>query len=259
MADPAGLVLGIAGLAGLFGTCLQLFDIIEVGSNHERDLEMILCSLKVEKVRFLLWGESAGLWAPDATGVAGRVSPRLHRQAVQSAVLSIFTSMKTTFLRTSTVIDRYTPLGSVISTLSVKTLETVAPNSTHHPESFKRVDSQQETAGIGRKIRWALHDKKLADELISTIRNFNDSLVALVPEDSTQHQLGEISETEVRITNMLRSSGSRCLLQFESPATQEFGLIDRMKKCDQSPTSGGRKASISTSGSPERCEMLFIQ
>ena len=31
MADPIGITLGVAGLAGLFGACVQFFDLIQLG------------------------------------------------------------------------------------------------------------------------------------------------------------------------------------------------------------------------------------
>lgn len=70
MAEAAGLALGVAGLAGLFSTCFQLFELFEMGSNHRKDYKALLCKLKVEKVRFLLWGEGAGVWKLEEQAVS---------------------------------------------------------------------------------------------------------------------------------------------------------------------------------------------
>jgi len=41
MGDPIGIALGAAGLAGLFGTCVQCFDLIQLGTAFARDYEIL--------------------------------------------------------------------------------------------------------------------------------------------------------------------------------------------------------------------------
>jgi hypothetical protein len=44
MAEAAGLVLGVLGVAGLFSTCIECFDIVVAGKNFSEDYEQ-LCAL----------------------------------------------------------------------------------------------------------------------------------------------------------------------------------------------------------------------
>jgi hypothetical protein len=48
----------LEGYSGL----LQLFELCEAGSEYGQDFELFLCKLKVENVRFMIWGEDVGIW-----------------------------------------------------------------------------------------------------------------------------------------------------------------------------------------------------
>jgi hypothetical protein len=61
MGDPIGIALGVAGLAGLFGTCVQCFDLIQLGAAFARDYEIVQTKFEAQKIRFLIWGQVVGL------------------------------------------------------------------------------------------------------------------------------------------------------------------------------------------------------
>ena len=61
MVEPIGLTIGVVGLAGLFGACVQCFDMVQTGRAQRRDFELLHTKLDVQRVRFLAWGEAAGL------------------------------------------------------------------------------------------------------------------------------------------------------------------------------------------------------
>lgn len=49
--EVAGLALGVAGVAGLFSTCIESFDIVVAGKNFSEDYEQ-LCALVSFSVGF---------------------------------------------------------------------------------------------------------------------------------------------------------------------------------------------------------------
>ena len=63
--EAVGLVLGIAGLAGLFSSCIGAFTFIEGCRSRLVDLQILLTKLDVEKARLLQWDEAAGLLGED--------------------------------------------------------------------------------------------------------------------------------------------------------------------------------------------------
>lgn len=48
MAEAAGLVLGILGVAGLFSTCIECFDIVVAGKNFSEDYEQLFALVSSE-------------------------------------------------------------------------------------------------------------------------------------------------------------------------------------------------------------------
>lgn len=49
MAEAIGLVLGVAGLAGLFNACIEAISLFHASRSHERDFEIIMTRLEIEK------------------------------------------------------------------------------------------------------------------------------------------------------------------------------------------------------------------
>jgi hypothetical protein len=49
MAEAVGLVLSVLGIAGLFSTCIECFDIVVAGKDFSEDYEQ-LCALVSQKV-----------------------------------------------------------------------------------------------------------------------------------------------------------------------------------------------------------------
>ena len=61
MAEAAGLVFGVAGLAGLFSSCIQVFDMLQMANTMDFDLRILHQRLENQKLRFANWGQSLGL------------------------------------------------------------------------------------------------------------------------------------------------------------------------------------------------------
>lgn len=58
MAEVAGLALGVAGLFGLFTSCIDAFELVQLGRTKDRDLLLLHQKLESQKARFVLWGQS---------------------------------------------------------------------------------------------------------------------------------------------------------------------------------------------------------
>ena len=62
-----GGVLGAVGLAALFSTCVDCFGYFKASQNRERDYDILMVKLDVEKFRLLHWGSTVGLL--DSTAI----------------------------------------------------------------------------------------------------------------------------------------------------------------------------------------------
>ncbi|KAJ9155413.1 hypothetical protein NKR23_g2072 [Pleurostoma richardsiae] len=60
MAEAAGLVLGALGIAGLFKSCVDNFDIVVRARNFSEEFDLLCTELSLQQIRLVLWGESLG-------------------------------------------------------------------------------------------------------------------------------------------------------------------------------------------------------
>ena len=57
MAEAAGLVLGVAGLTGLLNACIDAVSLSHAARSHDRDFEIRMTQLEIEKTLILLWAK----------------------------------------------------------------------------------------------------------------------------------------------------------------------------------------------------------
>lgn len=74
--EAAGLVVGGAGLAGLFSACVQCLDMADLAKAQERALKVLHTKLENQKFFFIAWAQSIGLdGADEAYQVLRTLSP----------------------------------------------------------------------------------------------------------------------------------------------------------------------------------------
>ena len=61
MAEVAGLVIGAVALVGLYGTCVQFYDIASRAKSKDHDFSVLHQRLGEQKTRFEAWGKSLHL------------------------------------------------------------------------------------------------------------------------------------------------------------------------------------------------------
>jgi hypothetical protein len=59
--EPAGLVIGVAGLAGLFNSCLEAVDKVQSYQTFGTDSHVLDTRFKAAKIRFERWGPDVGI------------------------------------------------------------------------------------------------------------------------------------------------------------------------------------------------------
>ena len=59
--EAVWLGVGAVALAGLFSTCLECFDYVDTAKNFERDSEILVGKLLIQRTRLRRWGELLGL------------------------------------------------------------------------------------------------------------------------------------------------------------------------------------------------------
>ncbi|RPB01166.1 hypothetical protein L873DRAFT_690876 [Choiromyces venosus 120613-1] len=183
--ESIGVALGIAGLAGLFTTCLQLFDLVSTAKSHGSACQTLLCKLEVEQVLLLKWGEAVGIFNSQNSDREERnetYNKRLDDTLIRRAVFNILSCLKATFEDTNNLVAKYglQPLQSEDQAFDSSPQQS-AFSATHEKLQWLSKLTQQQ-ASFSRKTRWAVKDKAKFELLIAEIRGFNESLGRLLPE-----------------------------------------------------------------------------
>ncbi|KAI9162914.1 Ubiquitin-conjugating enzyme [Paramyrothecium foliicola] len=59
--EVAGLAIGVVGLAGVFTTCVDAFDLVQTGRSLGKTHDILTTRLSNQRLRFIAWGKACGL------------------------------------------------------------------------------------------------------------------------------------------------------------------------------------------------------
>lgn len=90
--EPVGLAVGIAGLAGLFSSCLEAVDMIHTYLSFGADSHVLDTRLKAAKVRLETWGRRVGL---EKAALSEKHHPALEEDDISATVQGILKIVKT--------------------------------------------------------------------------------------------------------------------------------------------------------------------
>jgi hypothetical protein len=181
--EPAGLTIGVVGLASLFSTCMECFDYIQLGRTFGKDYGKCLLRLDAAKLRFSRWGEATGIASTSQVNDRLAVSEPDFRLAE-----SLLQQIQDSFEDTEKISRRYQKhavLNSPTSDALVVYDEKIdlSPQDLQIHSQLRAIASRrQKTTGLVQKTRWALYEKKKLDAMISDITEFIDKLVDLFPD-----------------------------------------------------------------------------
>lgn len=205
--EAAATAVGIVGLAGLYGTCMVILDALSSAARYGIDREILQTKIEVERIRLMIWAESAGLADidlssdkndPSEDDLAG-IDDGLHRTALRTAVASLLTCFVRTFDDIEELQKRY---GLALESLNSRQADATTPpqagslEEDTEPSARKfltstfsktyarfqgRVAASQKQATSLSRAKWAVADETKFRALINELRAINDSLISLLP------------------------------------------------------------------------------
>ena len=224
--EATGLVVGIAGLAGVFTSCVDCLEYVRLGREFGNDYSTCILRLDVAQIRLERWGHAVGLaqGSPDRSRIdatdeeveiAKRLLERIEEifRKTQETSREYGPSMGTS--REVELHNRDTPLESRVQRLSLK-LHTSAA-------SYKK-----KSALVTRAAAWGIFRKKTFDQMVQDITVLIDQLVGVFPQTITDQKLLAAEEVlQIEDTEDLKLLGeiSRSEDEFlEKAAKQEVNL-----------------------------------
>lgn len=167
MAEIAGLVIGVASLAGLFKTCTDFLDRVGgfAGSYQNKMLQFKACKHLFEE-----WGRRVGLEDYEETT---SFPNRLSDMDKISLVYDILASIEQLFVDSRNLENTY---GVILPRRN--------PSSSIGSASLSLLPARKKpnkASSITRKLLWAVRDEKKFQNLVSLLIGFTDRLYELVP------------------------------------------------------------------------------
>ncbi|KAI9844206.1 MAG: blue light receptor [Sclerophora amabilis] len=196
--EPVGLTLGVAALASLFTTCIECFDLIQLGRTFGRDSELLFTQFEVEKTRLLIWGDSVNILGLEQCAQ----SSRLYAHHVQVTVEKILHCIFMLFADVNELSKRYglkrerdQCQSAVISERSTATRKTL------FKASFARftthIARSQASAGISTKTRWAIHDRAKFKTMVDDLGKLIDGVTKITKSADSRYIEHNLIQEEI--------------------------------------------------------------
>lgn len=167
MVDPVGAALGVAGLAGLFSTCVQGFQLLQLGRHYAQDFDILQTKFEAQKVRFLIWGETFGFLAGQRYDVS------LDSPSIRPTIVRILNNIRLLFSDETKLRRRY---GLRPDTEELPPSGRVIFQDAYRRFQARLVQTQRRT-GPMTKCKWAISDKQKFADLLQHVKDLLDSLI----------------------------------------------------------------------------------
>lgn len=192
--EPIGLAVGVAGLAGLFSSCLEAIERFDSYKNFDRDSRSLTTQFNAAKLLLEKWGRDVGI---ENGKLSDNHHPALDNGKTLEVVRKLLSSIQDFFggpddvaLQIATSTDRdFLKSGPLPSRRS------------KHPRHRAPADSKWKMAS------WALSGKSKRTKHVQTVTSLVQYLYILVPiNDTKEIQAGqESSATDIRGSNRFHS------------------------------------------------------
>ncbi|PMD48512.1 hypothetical protein L207DRAFT_627232 [Hyaloscypha variabilis F] len=211
MAEALGTALSIVGAVGVLA---QIFD---GSANLGRDSERLVCKIRIEEMRLLVWGREWGV-------VEGKLEAHLQaesnsgNQRLRQLAVSILTELHRTITDFNKLQDRYGLREEVMSPADEK-----AP-----PQK------KSESSGVAGRLKnelqlrakWVIVDKEKFTVLLRDLKDYNDGLEQLFPparlatlQRTWTNELLQNAQRDMGKLNLLETASSGVYPQLNASAS----------------------------------------
>ena len=201
MAEIAGLALGVVGVAGLYSVTLQVFEQISDAANFNRDLESQQAKLNAALTSLRLWGAGTG-FTPQ-----GRLLPDHH---------AVFHDQRVLYDVQSALFCVRDACSQLQNCLEKSDQSAGGQNGAG---GQTRTAVRKKVAAAGRRLRWAVHEKTMVEDLLNQVI----CLVGLLYHIARPKDAASL-ESDAKLNEILLTSQGGCHLLL-LPLALDPGLI----------------------------------
>ncbi|KAK8024571.1 ubiquitin-conjugating enzyme E2-16 kDa [Apiospora rasikravindrae] len=219
MAEVAGLALGVLGIAGLFTSCMENFDIIVRARDFGEEFDLMCTQLSLQRIRLALWGETLGLLPslPERRRVP--YNSAIDREDIKPSITASLHQLLNLLTKAEVITERYALECTSFSAHSYEEEVAETPRGMlvlrDSFQRFKeRIRKNQKQKSVWKVTRWSIHDYAQFEALVENIRKLLDGLESItnalgVLERQRELLLQEVeSESDARSLSLLQDIGS---------------------------------------------------
>ncbi|KAK5044958.1 hypothetical protein LTR84_010330 [Exophiala bonariae] len=171
---PAFLI----GVAGLFGSCVDAFAYFKLAQRADREVEVVLLKLDIEKTRLLIWGDQVGMFS------ASHQDHRLLDKRVVGLIQRILSQIESLLTDSEKLRASYgvrNPDSSLDKAVDYVSSKSLAVFRTSASRFWTRNASKLATKTTGKLLRtkWAIYEREKFQSLINDLSDFIDNLFEL--------------------------------------------------------------------------------
>ncbi|RPA80486.1 hypothetical protein BJ508DRAFT_130023 [Ascobolus immersus RN42] len=251
MADTVSFAIGLVGLASIFTSCVDAFNLFKSAQNFPNSIQILLVKLDIEKTRLLAWGEKTGIFEENIHhhSLDNADSLQLFERILKS-VQMLLTDAQALRSQYGVQSEESTqklssPPAALLSSGSMQLLKRSRERFFIRNASrlLGSLGSQSEV-GMGRRTLWAIHDERRFEGLLVHLRELIDGLyelpellrikeasdiamvteIALIPDISTLRLVEEASEASYPLLSKAAS---------DAIEASEHGTVNDRKTEDQ--------------------------
>ncbi|KAF8540113.1 prion-inhibition and propagation-domain-containing protein [Trichophaea hybrida] len=172
--DPIGLTLGLASLASLFTTCLDVLGRISEAKSYGLDHELFVTKVKTERLRFFRWGQIV-----QQHGLLQ--DPKMRETVCELLAWAVYHFEDSEGLMK----PRRGPRTRDLLFGRSRALGFAGPQVLISNNPRARARKLQREASVFDKMRWTFSGKGKSEKVLQELRWFVDTFHDLVPIDLT--------------------------------------------------------------------------
>ncbi|KAK8102152.1 mapkkk cascade protein kinase regulator ste50 [Apiospora sp. TS-2023a] len=223
--EVAGLALGVLGIAGLFTSCIENFDIIVRAKDFGEDFDLLCTQLSLQRIRLALWGETLGL-LPSPPGQTRRVpyNRAMDRRDIKPSIVASLQQLLNLLTKADVITGRYALESTSAADQAYEQEVTQTPRGMlvlrDSFQRFKeRVRKNQKQKSVWNVTRWSVRDYAQFEALVDQIRKLLDGL------ESITNALGTLERQHRRLLEEVESVSD----------TQSLSLLQEVGSLDSAP------------------------
>ncbi|KIW47713.1 uncharacterized protein PV06_00379 [Exophiala oligosperma] len=190
MAEAAGLVIGAVSVAGLFTTCVDCFEYVQLGRNFGKNFQRSLLRLDVVKLRLSRWAEAVNNSPESHQGATDTTERGQKVREILGEIIELFADAE----RVSEKYKAKVTGGELVVYDADSELE---PDISSIRKKLRELAFRcQKRSSFAQKATWALYEEKNFRRLIEDVTALVDALVDLFPASRDRQRQLSAQEAE---------------------------------------------------------------